>query len=121
MYIPVESNDLRFVALADTGASGYAFVSNSLASRLSLTRKPVPRPFSVMNFQNESGGYVQEYVKFHVRMGHHVEELMAYVSPSDKYDLMLGLPWFEKHNPSVDWKNHSLSFNAEGCLGTHAG
>ena len=35
-----------------------------------------------------------------------------YVTTIGDQDLILGLPWLEKHNPIIDWKEKTLEFRS---------
>ena len=118
MYLPVESNNIRFAALGDTGASGIAFLSQSMISRLSLVPKPLSQTITLRNFQNEHAYDLTTYANVPLRIGQHTESLMAFIIPAAKYNMVLGLPWFERHNPLIDWISHTLTFG-ESCLDKH--
>lgn len=115
MYIPCQIKHIRIAALGDTGASGLSFVSESLVQELSLPQKPLTQPINLRNFQNAEAYTLHHYCHLPLRISQHVEDLIAYIIPDAKYDLVLGLPWFEKHNPFVDWSSRSLTFG-EPCL-----
>ena len=34
------------------------------------------------------------------------------VFPLQKYDAILGMPWLEKHNPKIDFKNKSVKLQS---------
>lgn len=44
MYVEARINNISLIALIDTGASGYAFISKSMSNTLKLT--PHPRKYS---------------------------------------------------------------------------
>jgi len=31
------------------------------------------------------------------------------------HELILGMPWFREHNPTIDWNNKRMIFNSERC------
>lgn len=70
MYINTRIGKNSLIALVDTGASGFAFISTSVCNRLHL--KPKAK------------------VSFSLAIGRHVEELSAFVIDSCKNDLILG-------------------------------
>src|SRR5204862_5954 len=43
-----------------------------------------------------------------------VETVTAYTFPLGSVDLILGLPWLDKHNPRVDWRTLSYEFTRNG-------
>ena len=58
---------------------------------------------------------VTSFTRLPLSIHRHTENLFAHVLPSCKYDLVLGLPWLEKHNPYISWKEHELTFG-ENCI-----
>ncbi|KAK1912793.1 hypothetical protein P3342_004729 [Pyrenophora teres f. teres] len=51
-----------------------------------------------------------------VKFGAHVEDVLAYVTKLSGVQMILGTPWFQTHEPRVNWKDMSLSFDSEHCL-----
>ena len=48
----------------------------------------------------------------------HTENINFDVTPLGEYDIVLGIPWLQYHNPTIDWKTESLQFNQCQCLQT---
>jgi hypothetical protein len=38
----------------------------------------------------------------------HTENINFDVTPLGEYDIVLGIPWLQYHNPTIDWKTESL-------------
>jgi len=54
---------------------------------------------------------VHGYATIDVKIGDlPVESVTAYLFPLDDIDLVLGLPWLQKHNPHTDWSTLSYEF-----------
>ena len=45
----------------------------------------------------------------------HHKEVSLFVSPSLHYDMILGMPWLQKHGPHIDWTNTSITFKSDHC------
>ena len=45
----------------------------------------------------------------------HQEEVSLFVSPGLHYDVILGMPWLQKHRPHIDWTNTSIMFKSDHC------
>ena len=45
----------------------------------------------------------------------HQEEVSLFVSPGLHYDVILGMPWLQKHGPHIDWMNTSITFKSDHC------
>ena len=115
MYINTRIGKNSLIALVDTGASGFAFISTSVCNRLHLKPKALQSSVSLIGFEGKRSSLVTHKVSFSLAIGRHVEELSAFVIDSCKNDLILGLPWLERHNPYVNWKEHTITFG-ESCL-----
>ncbi|KAI1512770.1 hypothetical protein Ptr86124_007790, partial [Pyrenophora tritici-repentis] len=56
------------------------------------------------------------YGRVTVTFGTHTEDVLAYVTKLSGVQMILGTPWFQTHEPRVNWKDMSLSFDSEHCL-----
>lgn len=115
MYIQVRIENKDLIALVDTGASGVAFVSESLCQRLNLPHQVISPPISLTGFEGGRESLITSKTSFKLAIGRHLEKLSAFVISRCKYDLILGLPWLELHNPYIDWKENTITFG-ETCL-----
>jgi hypothetical protein len=53
----------------------------------------------------------------HMGIGGHSEYIQFDVTKIGKHDIILGLPWMELHDPSIDWKTRQLKFdNCPDCF-----
>ena len=116
MYVYGQIANKMITALVDTGASGFAFASQSLCDRLHLVPVSLPSPIALVGFEGKQGSHITHKVVLKFTLKNHVETICAYVIKTCKYELILGLPWLEKHQPFVDWKEHTITFG-EPCLG----
>lgn len=103
--------------LLDTGSAEFMFVRKSwaMANQLSLIPLPHPRPLYLAD------GCVSELITHRVigflKLGNHVEEVDALITTlGSKNDVILGFPWLERHNPSIDWRSKSVQFDKKFCL-----
>lgn len=115
MYIQIRIENEDLIALVDTGASGFAFVSESLCKRLNLTQQLLSSSISLTGFEGGKESLITNKTRFKVAIGRHLEVLSAYIISRCKYDLILGLPWLESHNPYINWKDNTITFG-ETCL-----
>lgn len=115
MYVNAKIGNITLIALVDSGASGFAFLSESLCKKLKLTHNSLKSPIALINFEGNSNTRITKQVRFHISLGNHVEEMSAFVTPHIKYDLVLGLPWLEKHSPYINWRENTITFG-ETCL-----
>ena len=115
MYIEVMIRKQNLVALVDTGASGFAFVSQSLVNRLHLNSELLEPPVSLFGFEGINNSLITHHANFPLLISNHLENISSYVVKQSKYDLILGLPWLEKHNPFINWSEHTITFG-EHCF-----
>ena len=117
MYIHGQVENKMITSLVDTGASGFAFASQSLCDLLHLTPIALSSPISLVGFEGGQGSHITHKVLFNFVLKNHAEKITAFVIQKCKYELILGLPWLEKHQPYVNWKENTITFG-EPCLQT---
>ncbi|KAI1000093.1 hypothetical protein K3495_g8106 [Podosphaera aphanis] len=95
MYISAKVGNENLVALVDTGASGFAFVSTNLCDRLYLKFQALESPIAILGFEGKLSSRVTNSVNFPLILAYYGEVASAFVIPNSKHDLILGLPWLE--------------------------
>ena len=115
MYIKTNMGDITLITLVNSSASGFAFISEELCHKLNVTSSDLKNPLALVGFEGKPGAQVAKTTSFNLAIGRHQEEMSAFVTPNIKYDLVLGLPWLEKHNQFINWAEHTLTFG-ENCL-----
>jgi hypothetical protein len=92
--------------LVDSGASTQ-FMSERLAAELSLqlTEKKVGNDVRLANGDKIQSNH---YVKSSYSIGPFSEIEKFHILALDTYDLVLGRPWLNRHNPDVDWPKSSI-------------
>ena len=96
MYIEVMIRKQNLVALVDTGASGFAFVSQSLVNRLHLNSELLEPPVSLFGFEGINNSLITHHVNFSLLISNHLENISSYVVKQGKYDLIPGSPMSRK-------------------------
>lgn len=97
MYVESKINNTSLISLIDTGASGLSFISKSMCDSLKLPSSPIQRPISIVGFEGKQGAQITHKASFTLHLGRHCEEISAHIIHPCKNDLVLGLPWLEKH------------------------
>jgi hypothetical protein len=101
-------------ALLDSGADA-SFIDLSIAHHFPLTLLKQPRRIRLANGQLHDTS-ITHVAKVRLSMGHHHEDLLCYVADlGRKRDLILGVPWLECHNASLDWHNRTLALRSDHC------
>ena len=108
--ITVETSDHteKIHALIDCGAEGL-FIDKSIANKW---RKQKIKPIRVQNVDGtlNSEGEIKERCSITFDMnGKRMTEWFS-VTALGIQKIILGLPWLEKHNPDVNWRDKTLEF-----------
>jgi hypothetical protein len=106
--------------LLDSGASGN-FVDKTWAEREQMTIHRLDSPIPVWNADGtpNKGGPIDSEVDLLITIADHQERLtFEVIDLGGKQKLVLGLPWLEAHNPTIDWTKRTIDF--ERCALTHS-
>jgi hypothetical protein len=96
----------RVAILVDSGSSSQ-FMSESLAQELALSLNEKERD-NVVTLANGTTIASSHYIRMRYTIGTFSEEELFHLLPLAKYDLVLGRPWLDRHNPDVDWPNNRI-------------
>src|SRR5258706_4456801 len=115
LSVPIYINkaEKSHLALVDSGAMGN-FIHENLVMELNLTRTP-RRPLPLMDVKGLRIGSLEFQVKLTMRIGSHEEHLVLDVEPIGSHRLILGLPWLEVHDPTIQWTPGPFQFNSPHC------
>src|SRR5258706_7483842 len=111
--IYINKSEDSHLALVDSGAMAN-FIHESLVTELNLTRTP-RRPLPLMDVKGLQIGSLEFQVKLTMRIGSHEEHLVLDVAPIGSHRLILGLPWLEAHDPTIQWSTGHFQFNSPHC------
>ena len=107
-------NGIDALMLIDSGSSG-DFISTSFVQKYSIC--------TIQNNKNENtrielangSTHMSDTIvsSIDVSIGGSFNDKMDFtVFPLQKYDAILGMPWLEKHNPKIDFKNKSVKLQS---------
>jgi hypothetical protein len=104
----------RARAMIDSGAEGI-FLNRKYVEKNRLECVRLQRPIPVFNIDGtlNKDGSIKETVSVQVEGSGHVENLRCFVTELGDDNMILGLPWLEKHNPDVDWNTGEILIR--GC------
>ena len=98
--------------IIDTGASTL-YIGERIVKEMGL--KTVRIKARRVKVADHSHCIVNRVATVDVKVGNlPTETITAYVFPLKDIDLVLGLPWLEKHNPHVDFRQKSYEFSRNG-------
>jgi len=92
-------------ALLDSGATGLV-MSLEFVRKKGFKLKKLERPMQVRNVDGSFNreGPIENTVEVNVYYKGHVERMEIDVIGGQKWGVILGMPWLERHNPEIDWK-----------------
>ena len=92
-------------ALLDSGAMGLV-MSSEFARKKRFKLKKLERPMQVRNVDGSFNkeGLIENTVEVNVYYKGHVEKTEIDVIGGQKWGVILGMSWLERHNPEIDWK-----------------
>jgi hypothetical protein len=102
-------NTEEITALIDSGAEGL-FIDKSIAHK--WRRSILKSPIKVKNVDGtyNKNGAITERCLIPFRINNRIMTKWFYVTALGDQNLILGLPWLEKHNPIIDWTEKTLEF-----------
>jgi hypothetical protein len=102
-------NTEEFATLIDCRAEGL-FINKSIAHkwRKSILNSPI-KVRNVDGTYNENGA-ITERCLIPFRIKDKIMTKWFYVTTLGDQNLILGLPWLEKHNPIINWTEKTLEF-----------
>ncbi|KAI0998890.1 hypothetical protein K3495_g9307 [Podosphaera aphanis] len=105
------------LALIDSGASAYRFIDDKFAHDNQPQTIPFQRPRTLKVFDGSESSYGQiiSMAKTVLRIGGHSETILSFVTALAYFDIVLGLPWLQYHNPEIRWAEEILKFNNTTC------
>jgi hypothetical protein len=112
MVMDREGRKRAVKALIDCGASSF-FISPKLVRYLGLREQTSPAYITTRGLDGKILARARDSRKLSLKMQYlphlaTVEEPEVLVVDMSAYDLVLGIPWFERHNPDIDWANKRL-------------
>jgi hypothetical protein len=108
-------------ALVNSGATGN-FIDKTFVVDNRINSQKLEKPIPVKNADgsNNRAGPIEAYVDVWLtiqtpdapmRRSHSKHIRLEITALANDYQVILGLPWLEEHNPSIDWQAASIDFN----------
>ena len=97
-------------ALLDSGANS-CFMDHQFAVMHSIQLHKLPSPVSVGVIDGRpiaSSDIVEESEPIRVVLGNLASVISFNIISSPEHSLVLGLPWFQLHNPTIDWRKRTI-------------
>lgn len=120
IVLPAIINESKAYALYDPGSNA-SFISTSYARHHKIPMIPLAKTRKIGFADGDRpAARVTHCALVHVSIGRegaqHHEQLLVFMYDI-QYDMILRLPWSEEHQPSVQWKRHTLVMDSARCSG----
>ena len=97
-------------ALIDSGSTS-SYISQKFVKENNLDTIRLPFLITCYNIDGTTNknGSVMEVTRMNMTIGDHQELIQLLVTNLGNHDLFLGYNWLQKHNPSINWRDSSIS------------
>lgn len=100
------------IFLLDCGATGNFIRSEFVVDhQLKSSSLPSPDVITLADGSKQSAGSIVNAAS--LRIGSYTDQLDFVSLPLVGYDVILGMPWLDHYNPSIDWKSRKMKFVGE--------
>jgi RNase H-like domain found in reverse transcriptase/Reverse transcriptase (RNA-dependent DNA polymerase)/Integrase zinc binding domain len=114
--VPAHTDPIEVTSLVDSGCSARAFADRSFVKTRNIATQPTPTKRALLLADGKAAGSISEYFIAPILIGLHKELCLFFVTDlSPDTPIILGLPWLQRHNPSIDWSSMSLTFTSPYC------
>jgi hypothetical protein len=94
-------------ALVDSGAS-INIIHEAIVTRLNLEKRPCKFPVKLTVADGHKMKPCDHYVTLNFTIDGLQQSEDFIVAPIGVHPMILGMPWLQKHNPSIDWRNRTF-------------
>ena len=103
-------------ALIDTGATGYAFMDKDFVSTHNIPTLELKkqRTIELIDGRTISSGKVTHLAHSTLKIKSHTE-LAPFLITKLQYPLVLGISWLQRHDVTLGFKKHTISFKSKFC------
>ena len=115
LVLSVQANNARTKALVDNGSEA-DLIDTSFARKQQLPVFKLTQPIPLKLGDGTPYAQLTEAALVDLQIGDHHEQKLFYIAKLVKHKIILGDGWLEKHNPRIDFKERSLTFNSADCF-----
>ena len=104
-------------ALINCGVTGIVFIDKDFACHHQIKEKQLKesKEIEVINERPIEWGTITTMVKLNLGIQGHQELLPVFVTKLDHYSMVLGLPWFQHHDITIQFQNDSIGSKNSYC------
>ena len=101
--------DIDASALVDSGAEG-KFINSRVIQAHGFQIRQLRRPIPVQNVDGSANraGHITHYTDIPMVLNGLSMKERFLITNTGKVDIILGLPWLKKYNPTINWSKGSL-------------
>ena len=100
--------------LIDPGCTSMV-VSSRYVRQHALERIQAAKPVKLKLADGKLVTSMTHLARLQTSIGDHVTEDLFWIADITGFDIIVGEPWMEEHNPSVDWAARTVTFNSDHC------
>lgn len=115
-YVRTEKGSVSANCLTDTGASAESFVNTTYVKKHRLPMLPLAKPCRLRLADNKLAPDITHMARLQLTLGNHIEELWCLVTSLGAFNIILGMPWMERHDPHISFAERSLTLNSDYCM-----
>lgn len=117
VVLAIVSGKIESSCMIDCGAtSQFMDYEFALKKGIPIQRKKIPEVLTLVDGQKSAAGNLIYEATVLITIGLHSETVTFQLTKIEKYPMILGMTWLALHNPKIDWKHTSVSFDADYCL-----
>ena len=106
-------DSIKMTAMVNSGAMGNFIHPRFVKEHKLVTKNHIPLIMNDVNSRLLS--HVDQQVEVQMMVGNHLETLTFDVAPLGKHNVVLGLPWLQRHNPTIQWMSGKVTFTSDYC------
>lgn len=112
-----DNSPIPSFALIDSGASAYGFINTKFVrnNNLKTINLSEPRILKVFDGSETTSGEITQMAHTNLNIEGHVESVLLFVTQLAHFDIVLGLPWLQLHDPEIRWSDGVISFSSKFC------
>ena len=102
--------------MSDTGASSSSFVNDNYTRLHKLPTVALSKPIKLRLANNTLAADITHMAQVKFSLADHVTETWCLVTKLGQFDMVLGMPWLEQHDATINSKARSITFKSDYCL-----
>ena len=117
VHLHGENETVTINAMIDSGATE-DFIDQEVSNKhgIKKIRAKNSREIYLADRKPSAMGAVTHMTKVPMDISSHSELATFQVANLQNHEIILGMTWLRKHNPTIDWNDKKITFNDERCM-----